>query len=395
MAKITAFPLSFNGIQPPLNLLEGILGVSTTPTQLTYPIDLGTNPNYGHAIVFDAQQQNFANLQSYVNNFTSMINPATASGINDTQHVAPYISLYLPDTLNTTYNHNWGELSLTQELPGGATFLAGAAADVAHFSNKGTDKDKGAYTNLLGKGLAGSIASGINPALGGVLQQAIGVVQNPHLQLLYKGIGLREFQFEFIFTPSSSHEANQVDQIIKQFTYWSVPSKGGNGVSNNYLIPPNLFKIKFLFLNGSGLAGAVTNFFSNIGTNILGSQITSLLSPSSIKPESKSTAKIFEIYNNCALTNMMVDYAPNGWAAYQDGYPIQTRMTLQFKETDIVTKESISKTSSLNPLPSVNNMNDYVNSVEQKTISALPSGNSLSDLGGQSFSDLTNMNGFP
>ena len=36
-----------------------------------------------------------------------------------------------------------------------------------------------------------------------------------------------------------------------------------------------------------------------------------------------------------------LDYAPNGWAAYNDGFPIQTRLTLQFKEMDIVTKRTL------------------------------------------------------
>ena len=36
---------------------------------------------------------------------------------------------------------------------------------------------------------------------------------------------------------------------------------------------------------------------------------------------------------------MSVDYAPNGWIAYSDGSPIQTRLTLSFKETDIMHRD--------------------------------------------------------
>ena len=43
----------------------------------------------------------------------------------------------------------------------------------------------------------------------------------------------------------------------------------------------------------------------------------------------------------CVLTNVSVDYAPNGWAAYNDGYPIQTTLQLQFKETQILTKDRL------------------------------------------------------
>ena len=55
---------------------------------------------------------------------------------------------------------------------------------------------------------------------------------------------------------------------------------------------------------------------------------------------SAPNAKIFQV-GDCVLKNVNVDYAPNGWAAYNDGYPIQTRLTLQFQEMDIVTKQSM------------------------------------------------------
>ena len=38
-----------------------------------------------------------------------------------------------------------------------------------------------------------------------------------------------------------------------------------------------------------------------------------------------------------------IDYAPFGWATYTDGMPVQTRLSLQFQETQIVTKQDIEK----------------------------------------------------
>ena len=49
-------------------------------------------------------------------------------------------------------------------------------------------------------------------------------------------------------------------------------------------------------------------------------------------------AKIMTI-NDCVLQDVNIDYAPNGWAAYNDGYPIQTRLNLTFKETQMITKQ--------------------------------------------------------
>ena len=38
----------------------------------------------------------------------------------------------------------------------------------------------------------------------------------------------------------------------------------------------------------------------------------------------------------------MVDYAPEvGWVSFEDGMPVKTRLTLQFKETEIMTRDKI------------------------------------------------------
>ena len=51
---------------------------------------------------------------------------------------------------------------------------------------------------------------------------------------------------------------------------------------------------------------------------------------------------------------MMVDYAPNGWSSFQDGHAVETRLTLQFKETDIVTKDKVSPSQWANDSGQIN-----------------------------------------
>ena len=98
--------------------------------------------------------------------------------------------------------------------------------------------------------------------------------------------------------------------------------------------------------------------------------------------KSAGNAKVFQVYHDCVLTNIQVDYAPNGWSAYNDGYPVETRLTLTFKETDIVTKSDID--------PSISN------SIEKSlnTVKNMP-GQTLSEKTGKLYSDLKNMKGFP
>gem|GEM_PF-4468066 len=53
-----------------------------------------------------------------------------------------------------------------------------------------------------------------------------------------------------------------------------------------------------------------------------------------------AAAKVMTI-QECVLESVSVDYAPNGWSAFNDGYPVQTTLSLQFKETQILTKKQV------------------------------------------------------
>ena len=144
---------------------------------------------------------------------------------------------------------------------------------------------------------------------------------------------------EFIFTPVSNQEAQSVDRIINSFTYYSLPDLV-QGSGGQFLTPPQIFQIKFAFTGQPGVLGSIGNVITNTLTNVVGSQLyNSVFGPGSLDA-SAPNAKIFQV-GDCVLKNVNVDYAPNGWAAYDDGYPIQTRLTLQFQEMDIVTKQSM------------------------------------------------------
>ena len=41
------------------------------------------------------------------------------------------------------------------------------------------------------------------------------------------------------------------------------------------------------------------------------------------------------------MTNMEVNYGPNGWATHKDGTPVQTIMTLQMKEIELITANEV------------------------------------------------------
>lgn len=360
MATIDIFPLSIDNVKAPINLLSNLF-TSVNPKMLMYPLDLGSNPQYCHAVqftIFDYDISGAQNITSLIdsigNYFRNPSIPSTTDlGISAKMgDPRAYVNLYMPDTVATTYDSDYTTISLTDTF-GPLGYLTNALAgsknwdDIKKNLNSEKMEDLAKYGGTKLAGALGNTLGMEGGNIAALLQQKLGVIPNPQMQLIYRGIALRQFQLEFIFTPVSKKEAESVEQIIKTFVHYSLPEKKG-GVSGQFLTPPQVFRIKFAFLGNSSIQSALTNVFRNTLTNIFDSQLASMLtgrSPAIVNSEIESsaknkTAKVFEI-QDCVLTNVSVDYAPNGWAAYSDGHPIQTRLTLQFQEMQIQTKENV------------------------------------------------------
>jgi len=251
------------------------------------------------------------------------------------------IALYMPDTLNVTYNSNYGEVNLTDSL-GAKGFIGSAISDAMKSYDKGgIDEAQKILIREYGTAyLAGKVGNLLGANIGDLLQQAAGLYVNPQTQLLYRGVDLRVFTLEFIFTPKSAQEAQATKDICDSFAFYSLPGLAGAGAgkAGQYLTPPQLFGIKFKFLGKNDVLGSVSSVFSSALSNSgLGFLTTS--SPTNTITNG-NTAKIMTL-SDCVLLKVDVDYAPNGWAAYSDGHPVQTRLMLTFKEMSMPTKQSI------------------------------------------------------
>ena len=361
MATIDIFPLSIDGIKAPLNLISNYF-TQVNPEYLLYPIDLGSNPQYCHAVqfaVFDYETTGLDAIKAHIESMNAALKNKTISQLQtpstqdfkikvNKNNPRAYINLYMPDTVATSYDSDYTTISLTDTL-GPLGFLSNALSDTKGKPGerlKQLTGNKELWQQLLSKG-AGAIGGYLGMEAGNVtafLQQKMGQIPNPQMQLIYRGLGLRQFQLEFLFTPISQKEAENVDQIIKAFTYYSLPEiLPGNG--GQYLAPPQVFSIKFAFLGGSSILSSISNVFKNTLMNVFDPEVTNLLlgtSPSTASNDIKTAAdaKIFTV-NDCVLTNVAIDHAPNGWATFTDGFPIQTRLTLQFQEMEMQTKADV------------------------------------------------------
>lgn len=211
------------------------------------------------------------------------------------------ISLYMPDTVNNSYQAGYEDSNYSDNT------LLKLGSGLSAFIDSIKDKGNMAGVNVIQQILAGAQKTQIGNILPvDALLKAGGVAINPQVQLLFKGVGLRTFQFDFTFTPKSQEETQQINSIIQTFRYHAAPVIQGNDAGSKlglYFVVPSTFNIQYLF------AG-------NTNQNI-------------------------PLIGECVLESVSVDQAPNGWATFTDGSPVQTRLTLQFKEMDIIDKNAI------------------------------------------------------
>jgi hypothetical protein len=254
-------------------------------------------------------QQSFSKDQ-YVDSVKDIENKSL---LKTTKITSDSIVLYMPDTINFDHSQGYGDLQLGNEL-GGKIAVAGKSIIDALKDGSGGKKAGDtaivAAAQIFGqKALAKTV--GEQSATAGAFL-ALGGVTNPMLELIYQSPSFREFSYEFMFYPRDEREALEVQNIIERFRFHQAPEVDA-GSSGLLLIPPSQFDIQFYY-------GGKPN--PNIPT-----------------------------IGRCVMTGIQVNYSPNGWSAYEmpgedsprlgrTGMPTAIQMTVNFKETVIVTKQA-------------------------------------------------------
>lgn len=219
-----------------------------------------------------------------------------------TKRIKQAISLYMPETVNVQYNAGWQSQSLTEALGMAGQFGAVAGSAEKAASNKSMSALSPSVAEALGDVGEKTGVTGSGSADFALFTQ--GYALNPQLEVLFKGTEMRSFQFDFLFTPFDENEAHNIVNIIKTFKFHQAPEVNTDAVGR-FFVPPSEFDIDFL------VNGQINDKLHQIGTVV--------------------------------LQNMNVDYSPNGWSTFPNGMPTSIRMTLQFLETEIVTKERVAK----------------------------------------------------
>ena len=206
------------------------------------------------------------------------------------------IALHVPNQLSVTYATSWGEqgTSGTQAL-----MQAGTAVFDAINTNGAAVKKN--MTDIASVGAEAGFAMGLSKLPPGV-GAAAGLASNPKKEQVFEGVEFRKFTFDYQFYPRDEFEAENVLNIIHQFKLHMHPEFKSD--LNYVWIYPSEFDITY-YSNG------VEN------TNI-------------------------HQHTSCVLTNMTINYTPNGnFSVFRNGMPTQINISLEFKELQLASKESI------------------------------------------------------
>ena len=347
--------LNPTGSNSALGKVSNLAG-GTSSNILTYPINVDTDPQQGHYIMFFINTRDEAKLKAradarksfqetqrqlvkefgtegadFINASANAYDPSPQSKglINSansftqksivasklpTVRLEKSIALYMPPNVQVSYDVKYAE-----EEIGSVALLASGVID-AFSQAKGTEAKLGAgFDALTGSNLK-EIANQLgNKALdtvapGAAALQALsrGSVITPRMEMMFEGVGRRNFSYTFMFTPKSEQEAQIVEEIIRHFKFYAMP-KYTNPTTRREMDIPGTFDIEYMYNNGKR-----NNFINRVST--------------------------------CFLKSVAVQYGADRYTAYEEtetlthgsGSPPQrSSLTLSFGEIETLSQQHI------------------------------------------------------
>jgi len=246
-----------------------------------------------------------------MNNAKGNFKSIAYSQIPTTRHDTT-IALYMPPSLQVSYDVKYGD----KEIGG----LAGAFGDaIAAFSASGGDMTTKLQAGFEGgkqgfNELAQTFAMGTLDtfAVGAqsLMELKKGTVITPRMEMMFEGVGRRQFSYTFNFIPKSVQEAKLVEEIIYNFKFFMMPEYTNKSTRREMKIP-GTFNIRYMYM------GKDNDFINKVSA--------------------------------CFLTNVAVEYGADRFTAYQpttskfgSGPPPQkSKLTLSFTELETMHQDHI------------------------------------------------------
>lgn len=238
----------------------------------------------------------------------NIVAPTGSDKNSNVKMIEQTIQLPIPSNIGDTNQVSWGKDELNPlaaaavgSINGGLT--TGAVSDLVKIveGSLGAASDviiKGGAQDLIKKSVISKLVNSLggNTSTSGLIARATGQVLNPNLELLFTGVNLRSFSFDFDFTPRDSKESKVVKNIIRTFKIGMAPRTGGtNEGAGLFISAPNVFILTY--------------------------------------KSGKNDHPFLNVFKPCALVNMTTNYTGSGsYSTYSDSTPVHMKMNLGFTE---------------------------------------------------------------
>ena len=215
------------------------------------------------------------------------------------------VILPVPTSVNSTNQASWDQGTMTAAQMAMANMvktglsqdgLTGAAAEAQEALSQART-DSGATKKALGSFFTEQLTGTSD-----MLTRTSGMVQNPNMELLFKGPQMRAFSFSWKMSPRDEKESIVIAKIIRMFKQSMAPQKTEGGL---FLKSPNIYQLTF-----------------QQGTK-----------PHKFLPKMKE----------CALTNCAVNFTPDGsYMTYDNTAMVSLEMSLSFQEMEPIYNNDMS-----------------------------------------------------
>ena len=227
----------------------------------------------------------------------------------ETRRLKGGIAMYMPASVQVGYKADYTDTDI-----GGIT---GDALDAYNKFVEGNYKGASEAIFRIPEGAKDSLSNvllssvGALPGMGGakeVSEMQSGEIITDRLELAFKGIQKRGFSYTFKMIPKNEREADEIRKIVFAFKANMLPEFVA-GRSGRRLVVPNTFDIQYQYM------GVSNEYLHHIST--------------------------------CVLENMSVTYGGDRYKTFNasskgDGAPpVETSITLQFKELELITRERV------------------------------------------------------
>ena len=250
---------------------------------------------------------NYSNAPGHSGSVLNNFNLTNGGNIRINQGTNTLYAIYLPipSNLATSFNMTYEEFAFGTK---GADAISGVVSGAGNAAISRYTKGAAAEGNSVGA-IAGvgaqKLINGVGDIAAATVQVTTEKTINPHQQLLFKGVGFRKFSFEYSLVARNKTEADTLDYIIRLLRFYMHPGLALASLLYSY---PNEFDIEFWILD-KGVA---------------------------------SHNKYLPFYSTSILESMSVSYSDSKeFSSHADGSPVTYKLTLSFKESQILNKTVI------------------------------------------------------